>query len=205
MSIAGDVTVNDVLNSIDAAAQAAGATTLTAQLATIGNGIELTDSNPANGPIVVTASSQSTAAVDVGLVPTGQASATLTVTAGGAVLTGSDPNPQQTDSIFTALIQLGEAFQNNDNAAAQQSMTLLSNSVQNLSNARDQLGIQEQALSTLNTQINNEQISLKSAMSTDYDTDMASAVSDYTSAQIAYQATLEMTANMLKITLLNYL
>ncbi len=205
VSIAGDVTVNDVLNSIDAAAQAAGATTLTAQLATIGNGIELTDSNPANGPIVVTASSQSTAAVDVGLVPTGQASATSTVTAGGAVLTGSDPNPQQTDSIFTALIQLGEAFQNNDNAAAQQSMTLLSNSVQNLSNARDQLGIQEQALSTLNTQINNEQISLKSAMSTDYDTDMASAVSDYTSAQIAYQATLEMTANMLKITLLNYL
>ena len=57
----------------------------------------------------------------------------------------------------------------------------------------------------INTQISNEQLNLQSAMSTDYDTDMASAVSDYTSAQIAYQATLETTASMLKMTLLNYL
>ena len=55
VSIAGDSTVGDVINSINAAAQAAGATS-SAQLATSGNGIELTDS--ANGPIVVTASTR---------------------------------------------------------------------------------------------------------------------------------------------------
>ena len=62
------------MNSINAAAQAAGAT-FTAQLATTGNGIELVDNNPADGPITVTANSQSTAAVDLGLVPAGQTSA----------------------------------------------------------------------------------------------------------------------------------
>ncbi|MGO9115625.1 MAG: flagellar hook-associated protein FlgL [Thermoguttaceae bacterium] len=313
VSIAGDLTVGDVITSINNAAQAAGAT-FAARLVPSGNSIELTDNS--NGPIVVTASSQSTAAVDLGLVPKSQTSATSTATAtiatgaeasgpnselffqavnpgsvgdvqvvfqpnaaitagnetvqydpvaktltfqiasaqppttandiiaalknnptasaaftatldtagdpgndgsgavspqsiemtgGGTVLTGSDSNPQQTDSVFNALIRLGTALQNNDQAAIQQSMTLLSNSMQNLGNARDQLGVQEQSLSSLTTQINNEQINLQSAMSTDYDTDMASAVSEYTGAQIAYQATLETTASLLKLTLLNYL
>ena len=34
---------------------------------------------------------------------------------------------------------------------------------------------------------------------------MASAISDFTSAQISYQATLQMTAALLKTTLLSYL
>ena len=124
---------------------------------------------------------------------------------GQEVLTGSDTNPQQTDSVFNALLKLGTALQNNDNTAIQQAMALLSNSMQNLGNARDQLGVQEQSLSTINTQISNEQLNLQSAMATDYDTDMASAISDYASAQITYQATLQTTATVLKMTLLNYI
>ena len=49
----------------------------------------------------------------------------------------------------------------------QQSMTLLTNSMQTLGNARDELGVQEQSLSSINTQINNEQLNVQSAMSTD--------------------------------------
>ena len=67
------------------------------------------------------------------------------------------------------------------------------------------MGVQEQSLTTINTQISNEQISLQSAMSNLYDTDMASAAADYTSAEITYQATLQTTASILKTTLLNYL
>jgi len=310
VSIAGDSTVGDVINSINVAAQAAGAT-VRAQLATAGNGIELTDA--VNGPIVVIASSQSSAAVDLGLVPKGQTSATsaTVTTASGSeasgpnsellfhavnpgssgdasvvfqanagitegnetvqydpttntltfqiapqttandiiaalkkntainaeftasldtsndpsndgtgtiqpqtiqmsggqedVLTGTDTNPQQTESVFNALRKLGTALQNNNNVAIQQAMTLLSNSMQNLGNARDELGVQEQALSTTNTQLGNQQLNLQSAMSTNYDTNMASAIADYTSEQIAYQATLQTTASIMKMTLLNYL
>jgi len=121
------------------------------------------------------------------------------------VLTGSDTNPQQTDSVFNALLKLGTAIQNNDNPAIQQAMTLLSNSIQNLNNAHDALGVQEQALSTTNTQLSDQQINLQSAMSTDYDTNMANAIADYTTEQIAYQATLETTASIMKMTLLSYL
>ncbi len=283
MSIAGDSTVGDVIASINAAAQAAGAT-VQARLATSGNGIELADY--ANGPVTVAASPQSTAAVDLGLIPAGQSSATSTgvttafgtetsganselffqavnpgaagdvqvvfqsnagiseghetvqydpvgktltfqispqttandviaalknstagadftaalddsgdvgnngagvvqpqqiaMTGGEDVLTGSDTNPQQTDSIFNALLKLGAALQQNDNGGIQRAMSLLSNSMQNLGNARDELGVQEQSLSSINTQISNEVLNLQSTMLTDYDTDMASAVSSYT-------------------------
>ena len=67
------------------------------------------------------------------------------------------------------------------------------------------LGVQEQSLSTINTQISNEVLNLQSTMSNDYDTNMAEAVSSYSTAQLTYQATLETTASMLKMTLLNYL
>jgi len=204
VSIAGDTNIGQVLTTINDAAQSAGAG-FTAQLATSGNGIVLADANPANGPIVVTADPNSTAAVNLGLIPVGQTSATSTAANGTAVLTGSDTSMQQTDSVFTALSSLGTALTNNDTGAVQQAMTLLSNSMQNLDNTRDQLGIQEQSMSSINTQISTEQTNLQSAMSTDYDTDMASAIANYTSAQIAYQATLQMTADTMRMTLLNYL
>jgi flagellin-like hook-associated protein FlgL len=326
VSIAGDTTVgsgvNSVIHSINAAAQAAGAG-VQAQLATTGNGIELVDTNPANGPITVaeyfgpnpqnTTVPQSTAAVDLGLIPAGQTSATSqpAATAGGSessgpdsglvfqavnpgtagnvqvvfqvnagitegnetvnydssantltfqispqttandiiaalgnnpaasaafsasldtstdpanngggvvqpqqfalaggadvALTGSDTNPQQTDSVFTALLSLSTALSNNDSAAEQQAMTLLSNSMQSLGNARQYLGVQEQSLATITTQIGNDTNNLQSAMSTDYGTDMATAISGYTSAEIAYQATLQLAASTFRVTLLNYL
>ena len=285
-----------------------------AQLATTGNGIELTDTNSNNGPIVVTADPQSTAAVDLGLVPAGQttsqaaaapaaqasissgpnsellfqavnggtagnvqvvfqtnagvtqgnetvaydpaaktltfqispqttannviaalqndptASAAFTATldtsndptndgsgvvvqpqpvqmTGGQSITvaGSDVNPQETASIFNALIKLAAAFQSDDNASIQRAMGLLTTSMQNLGNARTELGAREQSLSTVSTQIDNEELNLQTVMSNSYDTDMANAVSQYTAAQISYQATLQTTASLMQMTLLNYL
>jgi flagellin-like hook-associated protein FlgL len=102
-------------------------------------------------------------------------------------------------------MSLGTALSNNDNAAEQRAMSLLTSTVQNLGSARQFLGVQEQSLSTISTQISNETNNLQSAMSTDYGTDMASAISSYTSAQIAYQATLQLAASTFRVTLLNYL
>ena len=205
VSIAGDNTVGDVMNSINAAAQAQGAT-FTAQLTSTGNGIELVDNNPADGPITVTADSQSTAAVDLGLVPAGQTSAQSQSAAGQPItLTGSDVNPQETDSVFNALIKLASALTSNNTAQIQRTMGLLNTSIQNLNDARDSLGVNEQSLSTISTQLSNEQLNVQSAMSNDYDTNMSSAISQYTAAQIAYQATLQTTASLLQLSLMNYI
>ena len=59
-------------------------------------------------------------------------------------------------------------------------MGLLNTSIQNLGDARDSLGVNEQSLTTISTQLSNEQLNVQSAMSNDYDTNMASAISQYT-------------------------
>ena len=125
-------------------------------MTSVGNGIQLVDTNPADGPITVTANSQSTAAVDLGLIPAGQTSATSTlvtvsgitgITSGGTngmttngnavqVLTGDDANPQATPGVFTALLQLTQALQNNNTGGIQSALKLLDQSTQNLNNAQ---------------------------------------------------------------------
>ena len=157
------------------------------------------------------ASAEFTATLDTSSDPTNNGSGvvqpqTVQLSGGQPIsLTGSDVNPQETDSIFNALIKLGAALQSDNTAQVQRTMGLLTASMQTLSDARDQLGVNEQSLSTINTQISNEQLNLQTAMSNSYDTDMASAVSQYTAAQIAYQATLQTTANLLQLSLMNYI
>jgi len=129
----------------------------------------------------------------------------VATTGGTIALTGSDSNPLETDSIFNALLRLSTALRNNDNPGIQRAMGLLDGSTQNLSNTRAALGASEQSLTIISTQIDNEELTLKSAMSANYDTNMADAISQYTSAQIAYQATLQTTGSLLKMTLLTYL
>jgi flagellar hook-associated protein 3 FlgL len=67
------------------------------------------------------------------------------------------------------------------------------------------VGARQQSLSNLTTLLSTQSTNLQSAISTNYDTDMTTAISDLTAAQTAYQASLEATASIMKITLLNYL
>ena len=57
----------------------------------------------------------------------------------------------------------------------------------------------------LQSRLDDEVISLKDALSKDIDTDMAQAISDLTSRQASYQATLQTTAAISKLSLLDYL
>ena len=120
-------------------------------------------------------------------------------------LTGTDVNPQETASVFTALLRLRQALLTNDNSAAQRAMGLLDGSVQNLGNARAELGAREQGLTLIGSRIDAEEIDLKAAMSIDFDADAAQVISDYTGRQYAYEASLRATGQILQMSLLNYL
>ena len=120
-------------------------------------------------------------------------------------LTGADVNPQETGSIFTALLRLRDALATNDNPATQRAMALLDSSVENLGDSRAELGARMQALSIISGRLDTEQNELKSAMSIDYDADVAQVVSDFTARQYAYEASLRATGQILQMSLLNYL
>jgi flagellar hook-associated protein 3 FlgL len=138
----------------------------------------------------------------------GLVDATATGTLAGGTpdtLSGTDTNPQEVAGIFTALTRLQSALQNNDTDAIQRATGLLTAAQGNLSFVRAQLGASEQSVSSLQSQVQTEQTQLQGALSSNVDVDMATAISDLVAQQTAFQASLQVTGLLSKLTLLNYL
>ena len=72
VSLVGCTTVGDVIDKIDNLSNG----TVQAQLVSTGNGIELVNNGPASGNITITSNINSTAAADLGLIPSGAQTAT---------------------------------------------------------------------------------------------------------------------------------
>ncbi|HJT30440.1 MAG TPA: flagellar hook-associated protein FlgL [Pirellulales bacterium] len=132
--------------------------------------------------------------------------ATGTLAGGTAeTLSGTDTNPQEVDGVFNALLRLQTALQNNDLSGIERANSLLGTAQQNLSLARAQLGANEQAVSGLQSTVNTANTQLQSSLSNQTDADMAQVISDFVAKQTAYQAALQSTGLISKLTLLDYL
>ncbi len=177
-----------------------------ARLAVSGNGIELVDNSVGLDKLTVTRIHSSLAAVDLGLVPAGQDSATSTSSGPlPYLLTGADTNPLETDGLFTALSRIIDGLQRNDVWEVDRAMAMLDRRTVDLNFARAELGARQQGLDVLQQRLDDENVELQSAMSFDYDADMAEVITNLTARQLAYQASLKSTAEISQLSLLNYL
>ncbi|MGA2059302.1 MAG: flagellar hook-associated protein FlgL [Thermoguttaceae bacterium] len=129
-------------------------------------------------------------------------SATIT---SASTLDGSDVDQQETEGIFSALIRLKQALQNNDTAGIERAMGLLDTSTQQLDYAHAELGARQQGLDTMKDRLSSENIELQNVLSNEYDADITQVVSDLAGQQTTFQAALKATASILQMTLLNYL
>jgi flagellar hook-associated protein 3 FlgL len=207
IDISSAVTVGDVINLIinDASNQDP-ATRVYAFLATSGNGIELYDGNTSGADTLsVTAAFGSNAAIDLGLVPAGSTTATATTSAGGDTLTGKDTNPQEVSGIFNSLERLQDALQNFDPQKLSRALGLLDQDFDRLNLARGEVGARNQTLDTIQSQLEDESVELKSNLSDAIDTNMPEAISDLTARQAAMQASLQLAARVFQTSLLDYL
>jgi flagellar hook-associated protein 3 FlgL len=132
------------------------------------------------------------------------AAATL---AGGTpqTISGSDTNPQQLQGIFSAMVDLQGALKANDNAGIQRAMTMLTGAQTNLSYARAELGAHEQTVSAVQGSLQTETTELQGALSNVKDVNMPQAISAFLARQTSYQAALQVTGLISKLTLLNYI
>ncbi|MGO8749545.1 MAG: flagellar hook-associated protein FlgL [Thermoguttaceae bacterium] len=215
VSLQGADTIGDVLNAInDNPTNLASGKPVVAQLNASGTAIQLVDYSAGSGNLTVTANSESIAAVDLGLVPAGQTSNANTTTP-LQVLTGGDVNQQETEGIFTALLRLQDGLENANSqntqqqAAAQlqiqQAMNLLTTATTNFNFTNAEVGARQQGLDSLSTSLSNQNIQLQQTLSQEYDADLPQVISDLTARQTAYQASLQMIAQLSKMTLLDYL
>ena len=206
VDVSSAATVGDVLNLINnnPANQAAG-NQVTAQLTTVGNGLQLTQASaPGAGAFQVVATQGNQAAIDLGLIPPGQ---TQSAVGAGAPLkiTGGDVNPQEVQSVFNSLLRLQTALTNNDVAGVSRATALLKTSSQQVTSARADAGLRSQQITSINTQLVDQKTQLSSTLSTAIDTDFGAAVSELQSRTATLQATLQLSAKTYQLSLLNYL
>ena len=208
VTIGSDTTIQDVINTINNDPNNQGANAVTAQLNTTGNGITLSTNVASTGTATLSVIEQnsSQAAVELGLVPSGQTQSNApTISGNTQTLIGSDTNPQETDSTFNALLRLQTALQTGNSAGITRGLALLNNATSQLGLTRANLGVQEQSVTALQTSLTNQQNQLQSSLSGDVDTDMATAITNLTQQQVSYQASLQMTAQLAQLTLINFL
>ena len=116
VDLTGATTVQDAINIINQTSFNAGAS-VTAQLATNGNGIELVDSSTTTtGDLTVQTVEGSQAAQYLGFVPAGQTQVASHATdgSGNFVLTSEDRNTQEVDGVFNSLLRLKAALKTGD-------------------------------------------------------------------------------------------
>ncbi|MBN2291828.1 MAG: hypothetical protein JXM70_05350 [Pirellulales bacterium] len=121
------------------------------------------------------------------------------------VLTGDDPNPQETQGLFTALLRLREALETNDMQEATRSIELLDDGVTDLNFARAELGARQQSLEVIQDRLATEEIELKETLSLEYDIDITQVISDLTGRQLAYEAALRAMGQISQLSLLDYI
>jgi flagellar hook-associated protein 3 FlgL len=147
----------------------------------------------------------SNAAYDLGLVPQGSQSALAVTSATGDTLTGGDVNPQEVSGVFNSLLRLQDALTNFDRGKLTRAVALLDQDFDRVNFARGEIGARNRTLDTVKSQLEDENALLKSNLSDAIDTDLTDAISQLTSRQAAYQASLQLASVLFKTTLLDFL
>ena len=197
INVTGAETVQDVLDLINSDAGNAGL--VTARLAESGNGIELVDTG--GGTLTVTSLEGSQAAEYLGLKATAETSASSTT----GVFTGEDHNFLETDSVFTTLIRLRDALAADDLPAIERAAARIGDDIHRVTFAQADVGARFQGLQLTQQNLQDEVIQLKSALSDEIDVDLVQAISDLTARQISLEASLRASANILQLSLLNFI
>lgn len=192
--------IQDVIDLINAhPLNNSGGVAVVARLAATGNGIELVDSN--GRPLTLTAAEGSQAAEYLGLLPAGS----TTVTSAAGTITGTDRNYRETPSVFTTLVRLKRAIQNNDVNAMQRAISGIDADLDRVVFARSEVGARQQALDITQQNLEDEDVQLRTALSDEIEVDMIEAISNLTARQAAMEASLRAAANLLQLSLLNFL
>lgn len=209
IDLAGAQTVQDVIDRINTnAANNVGSTKVVAQLARTGNGIELVDqSTVTTGDLIVSDVQGSQAAQYLGFVAAGQTQ-TASHTADGSgdyVLQSADRNTIEPDSVFDTLIRLKEALSRADVEEVGRSIERLDTDISRVTFARSEIGSRLQSLEVIGTKLEDENVQLKSALSDDMDVDLVEAISNMTARQYSLQASLQTSAALLQLSLLDFI
>ena len=192
----GAETIGDVIDLINTTASEAGVA-ITASFTDEGNGIRISDSTGGSGTLRVFNANLSSAAGDLGLVQVagdGQSS-----------LIGEDVNPARTEGILDALIQLEDALRRDDTQGISIASGRLDTLTQEVTRVHGIIGARSQSMRTGLEQMRDAGITTEIFLSEVRDLDFVKAVTQLQAAQFQVQATMQTGAQLLSLSLLDFL
>ena len=116
-----------------------------------------------------------------------------------------DRNTLEAQSAFNTLFRLRDALEAGDVAAISAEINQLDVDLDRALFAESELGARVQTLETIEIRLQEEEVQIRTALSEEIDVDLAEAISEFTARQFALQASLQATANLLELTLLNFI
>lgn len=194
VDLSGLSTVQDVIDAINSAAVAGGAG-MVASFASTGNGIVLTDTAGGPGTMSLMALNFSSAAADLG----------LTNPPVGNVITGSDVNPIEPGGIFTHIMQLRDALRSNNQRAITAAAQGLKEDYDRVVRIRGETGAKVQEIESRQQRLEDQNVATMALLSSLEDTDFTDAVARFQMLQTALQASLQTSARILDLSLLDFL
>ena len=187
----GARTLQDVVRRISL--QSGGS--VSAGLATNGNGIMLTDNTAGSETFRVERANLSPALDGLG----------LDVSAVGNRIIGRDVNPIRVDSPFTALQELRDGLSRDDRQEIAWAGQRLDRTLKALQQVQGQMAAQARAMDDRTTQMDNETTATQVLLSNLRDVDIADAVVRFQQMQTALQANLTTSSRIMNLSLLDYL
>jgi flagellar hook-associated protein 3 FlgL len=191
VDLSGSLTVQDVINKINAADPG----NLVASLNAVGNGISLLD-NSGTGPLTVDNGELGTALGIAGTEPGSNPAVPLV---------GQDVNQREVSGSLNILIRLQNALNANDSRELVRINALADKELTRLTTIRGDLGGRLKTLDDVDSRLKDEDLQNQKALSDNYDSDLAEVLTQLLASQTAYQATLKIAAQTLQTSLAQYL
>ena len=193
IDLQGLSTVQQVLDTVNAVDPGV----LIASLNTVGNGISLVDNDgTSTGPLTV---SNNQVAVALGV------DGTETGTDPSVPLVGKDVNPQTSNGVISLLVRLGQALSANDSRKLERLDPLIDQEIQRFTLVRGEIGSRQKVLDDVENRLQDEDISLQQALSSEFDTDLTQAITQITQVSTVLQATLRVASQTAQLNLFSFL
>lgn len=194
VDLGAEQTIQDVLDTINTAAGAAGAG-IVASFATTGNGIVLTDTAGGAGTIAVTPQNFSTAARDLG----------LDQPPSGSTVTGADVNPVTSTGVFANLLKLHDAMVASDQRGITAAAEGLKADYDRIVQVRAQAGARVQEIESRQDRLADENIVTQALLSQLEDVDFTEAIARFQTLQTSLEASLKSAGAVMNLSLLDFL
>jgi flagellar hook-associated protein 3 FlgL len=185
-------TIQDVIDAINTADAGGG---VTASFATTGNGIVLNDSTTGPNQLSVISINFSSAAKDLG----------LDQPAVGSTITAKDTNGIDVPGVFGNLAKLQTALAANDQAGITAAAEGLKSDYDRIVRVRGETGARIQELNSRQSNLQDENLATTGLLSNLKDTDFTAAISQFQTLQTSLQASLQSTARILNLSLMDFL